>query len=91
MKKVPKSKIKISKAKSRSKAEAYVTREMNVGEVAWRYPVAAEILEEAGLHCIGCIGSSFDTVETGCKLHGLTDKQIDDILKQINREIKKDN
>lgn len=90
MKKVTKSRIKTSKAKSLAKTESYVTREMNVGEVAWRYPVAAEILEEAGLHCIGCIGSSFDTVETGCKLHGMTDKQIDDILKQINLAIKKD-
>ncbi len=83
-------KTKSIKVKNKIKTAEYVARDMNVGEVAWRYPVAAEILEEAGLHCIGCIGSSFDTVETGCKLHGMTDKQIEDLLEQVNEAIEKD-
>lgn len=48
-------------------------------------PGAHVIMAEAGLHCMGCGGAAFESIEDGCSAHGLSEKQIDDIIKKINK------
>lgn len=45
---------------------------------------AAEILLEAGMGCVGCAMASGETLEQGCKAHGISDKEIDEIVNKLN-------
>lgn len=60
-----------------------------LGEVAIESPKAAELLAEYGLHCISCFANSFDTLEMGAKVHGMDDDEVDDMIAEINKELKR--
>ncbi|MCA9308620.1 MAG: DUF1858 domain-containing protein [Patescibacteria group bacterium] len=60
-----------------------ITKDTNIAELVFRYPVAEEILLDYGLHCAGCIANGFDTLESGAKIHGLTDDEIAEMLERI--------
>lgn len=64
-----------------------VTKDANISEVVWKYPVAAEIMLDYGLHCVGCVASDFDTIEMGAKLHGMEDDEIDEMVARINEAV----
>ncbi len=44
-----------------------------------------EILTDIGLHCIGCFASQFETLEQGCKGHGMSDNEIDELIGKLNK------
>jgi hybrid cluster-associated redox disulfide protein len=67
----------------------FVTKESNLGEVAWQYPEAAGIMMEYGLHCVGCYASQFDSVEQGSMVHGMDESEMDEMIGRINRVIEK--
>ncbi len=64
-----------------------ITKEMNLGEIVFRYPVAAEILLDYGLHCVSCIASGFDTIEMGATVHGMTEEEVQEMVDRINEAI----
>ena len=66
-----------------------ITKESIIGDVLKKYPDAAEVMFKHGLHCIGCHVSAFESIENGCKVHGMTEKQIDALVKEINKAVKK--
>ena len=47
---------------------------------------AAKILEDSGMHCLGCPMAQFETLEQGAQAHGL---DADKLLKEINKKEKK--
>lgn len=71
-----KQKIKINKTK--------ITKNMNFSELIQKYPESAEVLMNEGMHCIGCMMASSETLEQGCLAHGLdTDKIVAKIQKKL--------
>ena len=64
-----------------------VTKEANLGELIFKYPEAAEVLLDYGLHCVGCIASGFDTIEAGAKVHGYTEEEIQEMIDRVNEVI----
>ncbi len=60
---------------------------MNLGEVVFKYPEAAEVLTDYGLSCVGCFASSFDTIEQGAKIHQLDDEELDEMIERINEVV----
>lgn len=64
-----------------------ITKEMNLGEVVFKYPEAAEVLTDYGLSCVGCFASSFDTIEQGAKIHQLSDEEMQEMIDRINEAI----
>ncbi|KKS17347.1 MAG: Hydrid cluster protein-associated redox disulfide domain protein [candidate division WWE3 bacterium GW2011_GWB1_41_6] len=64
-----------------------ITKDMNLADIVFKYPEAAEVLLDYGLHCVGCIASSFDTIEMGAKAHGMSDEEIDEMTVRINEVI----
>ncbi len=46
---------------------------------------AAEILMEFGLHCFGCPMAMQETLENGCLAHGMSKKDIDELIKKLNK------
>jgi hybrid cluster-associated redox disulfide protein len=76
------------KLKSASKnPEVKVSKTMALGEIIQKFPNSAQLLAEAGLHCIGCHVSAFETLEQGCKAHDLSDKEIEELVKRINSTV----
>ena len=62
-----------------------ITKESSFEEALSKKPEAAEIMFKYGLHCIGCMFSPLESVEEGAKAHGLSDKEIEEMLKEINK------
>ena len=72
---------------NKTETEIKITKEMNLGEVVFKYPEAAEVLTDYGLSCVGCFASSFDTIEQGAKIHELSDEELDEMLERINEVV----
>ena len=45
-----------------------------------------EVLFENGIMCMGCHAAPFETLEQGCKAHGMNKKEIDELIKKLNRK-----
>ena len=63
---------------------AKITKDMTLGDIISRYPKTAEIMMKRGLHCVGCHVAAFETLEQGAKAHGMSDKDIETMLKEMN-------
>ena len=61
-----------------------ITKKTAIAEIIEKKPEAAKIMFEYGLHCIGCRVAAWESLEEGCKVHGLDEKKIDEMLKKIN-------
>ena len=68
---------------------AKITKHMPLGDVAMQYPESGEIFFKYGLHCIGCHVAMFETIEQGALAHGLTQKDVDKLVQDLNDAISK--
>lgn len=62
-----------------------VTKEMYIGQVLQLNPGLAEILMEAGMHCLGCPSSQMESVEDAAMVHGFN---VDDLINKLNTYLK---
>lgn len=58
-----------------------------LGEVIDKYPEIAPVFAQAGLHCIGCHVSGYESIEQGCLAHGMKKNGVDELLKEANKRI----
>ena len=58
-----------------------IRKDMTIGELLEKAPEKAEILLEAGMHCLGCPASQAETIEEACEVHGI---DVEEIIKQLN-------
>ncbi len=69
--------------------EQKIIREMTIEEVFKRFPNKSQKLAQemtnAGLHCVGCSASTWETIETGMSGHGFSDDEIDRLLGKLNQ------
>jgi len=70
--------------KTKTKKDS-ITKDMTFAEILEKHPEVGNDLFEAGLHCIGCGGAMYETLEQGCSMHGFSKKQIDDLIKILNK------
>ena len=68
-----------------------ITKKTKLSEIAEKHPETIEPLLEIGMHCIGCHMAAFETIEDGAKAHGLSDKEIDELVKKMNKKKEKKN
>ncbi len=61
-----------------------ITKQMKMDEVLKKYPETAKVFEELGIHCIGCIAASFESIEQGAKAHGITPEEL---VKELNKAL----
>ena len=62
-----------------------IIKTMSLGEIATKHPEAADILRKYGLHCIGCSVAAWESLEQGAMAHGIDDKNLDKMLKELNK------
>jgi hybrid cluster-associated redox disulfide protein len=61
-----------------------VKKSMSFASIINKYPEAAVILMNKGMHCFGCAMASGETLEQGALMHGL---DPDKLVEEINRKI----
>ncbi len=66
-----------------------ITKKTRISEIVEKYPNLVEVMvEDYHFHCIGCFASQFENIEQGAMVHGMTPKEIDDMIKKLNKIIK---
>lgn len=60
-----------------------------IADVVSKNPEAAEVMFNCGMFCVGCPAAMMETIEDGCKGHGMTDEQIDEMVVELNKKEKK--
>ena len=58
-----------------------IEKDMTIGELLEKSPEKADILLEAGMHCLGCPASQAETLEEACEVHGI---DIDELIEKLN-------
>lgn len=61
-----------------------ITKNMTFEEVLTKYPKTAEVFMKSGMHCIGCVLASGETIEQGAKAHGINVKKL---LEKLNKSV----
>lgn len=59
-----------------------IEKTTKIGELLEKAPEKAEILLQAGMHCLGCPASQGETIEEACEVHGI---DVNDLLEKINK------
>ncbi len=55
-----------------------------ISEIAKQFPQTEEVFAEYNLHCFQCAIGVVETLEEGCRGHGLTDEDIDLLVTDLN-------
>ena len=58
-----------------------IEKTTNIGELLEMGPEKAEILLDAGMHCLGCPASQAETIEEACDVHGI---DADELVAKLN-------
>lgn len=58
-----------------------IEKNITIGELLEKNPEKADILLEAGMHCLGCPASQAETLEEACMVHGI---DIEELLDKLN-------
>lgn len=61
-----------------------VTKDMTIGQLLSVAPMAAPILMEMGMHCLGCPSAQAESLEEAAMVHGL---DADLLIEKINASI----
>ena len=62
-----------------------IDKNTKIGELLEMAPEKADILLEAGMHCLGCPASQAETLEEACAVHGI---DVDELVETLNADIK---
>ena len=65
-----------------------IKKDQLISDIITSHPETVEVLMDSGLHCIGCPMRSQETLEQGCQAHGMSDEQIDELVKSLNEKIR---
>ena len=58
-----------------------IKKDMTIGELVENYPEKAQILLDAGMHCLGCPAARGETIEEACEVHGI---DVAELLAKLN-------
>ena len=59
-----------------------IEKTMTIGKLLEENPDKADILLEAGMHCLGCLVAQDETIEQACEVHGI---DVDELVKELNK------
>ena len=58
------------------------SKDTKIGELLEKAPEKAEILLNAGMHCLGCPASQQETLEEACDVHGI---DVNELVEKLNK------
>lgn len=57
---------------------------MRVAEILALLPEAESVIAQYGLHCFHCSANAYEALDEGCRTHGFTEEDIDDLVADLN-------
>jgi len=73
------------------KQKLEITKDILIGDLVENYPKLASVLvEKYGFHCIGCMAAGMETLEEGASVHGMEEKEIEKLVKDLKKKAKVD-
>lgn len=58
-----------------------IEKTTKIGDLLEAAPEKAEILLNAGMHCLGCPAAQEETLEEACAVHGI---DVEELVKELN-------
>ena len=58
-----------------------IEKTTKIGELIEKAPEKADILLEAGMHCLGCPSAQAVSLEEACMVHGI---DVEELLEKLN-------
>lgn len=59
-----------------------IDKNTKIGDLLEMAPEKADILLNAGMHCLGCPASQAETLEEACSVHGI---DVEELVKELNK------
>ena len=59
-----------------------IDKNTKIGDLLEMAPEKADILLQAGMHCLGCPASQAETLEEACEVHGI---DVEELVKELNK------
>ena len=59
-----------------------IKKDTLIGDIIQQAPEKANLLLDAGMHCLGCPASQGETLEEACEVHGI---DVDELVKELNK------
>lgn len=59
-----------------------IEKTMKINEILENAPEKADLLLQAGMHCLGCLAASEETLEEACMVHGIDADELVEVLNQ---------
>jgi len=59
------------------------SKDTKIGDLLEKAPEKADILIQAGMHCLGCLASQVETLEEACAVHGI---DVNEVVDELNKE-----
>jgi hybrid cluster-associated redox disulfide protein len=70
--------------KENTMSQDKISKDMTFGDLLRRFPGAAQILMNYGMHCIGCHIAVTETLGEGALAHGMDNKMIEQMIRDLN-------
>lgn len=68
------------------KNKTKITKDILILDLVEQNPDLIEVLtSEYGFHCVGCLAASMETLEQGALVHGMSEKEIDKLVEDLNK------
>lgn len=61
-----------------------ISKDITIGKLLEIAPEKADILLNAGMHCLGCPASQAETIEEACEVHGI---DVEELMKELMKEL----
>ncbi len=61
-----------------------ITQKTKISELLNSNPEAAETMFNVGMGCCGCPMAQQESIEEGCLAHGMSKKEIEELVKKLN-------
>ncbi|MCI8964878.1 MAG: DUF1858 domain-containing protein [Clostridia bacterium] len=58
-----------------------IEKTTTIGDLLEKNPEKADILLDAGMHCLGCPASQAETLEEACDVHGIN---VEELIEKLN-------
>ena len=65
-----------------------ITKDTSIMEVLQAEPESREVFVKHGMHCMGCFGSEFESIEMGARSHEIN---LEVLLAELNEVIRRKN
>ena len=65
-----------------------INKDILIGDLVENYPKLAKVLvEDYGFHCIGCMAAGMETLEQGAMVHGMSEKEINELVENLKKKV----